>query len=85
MQGVITHSNRTYLKSYPMLLELVQHMFPPIDTRDSLMALEAQQDFNAFNFWRPLNAFPDSSDDDAHDSDDDGGLDAGTAAMYGAL
>lgn len=59
-------------------------MFPPIDTRDSLSVLEAQQDFNAFNYWRaPISAFPDSSDDDTHE-DEDGELE-GAVAMYGSI
>jgi len=86
-QGVITHSNRTYQKSYPMLLEIVQHMFPPITEPDTLEALEAQNTFNAFSHWRtPPNLWPESEESEEENTgvgyDDE---DPAATAMYGSV
>lgn len=63
-QGVITHRNRTFQKSYPMLLDLVQHMFPPITDKSALESQEAANQFNSFDYWRkPIAAYEESDDD----------------------
>lgn len=65
---MITLRNRHYQKSYPMLLEIVNEMFPPITDAESF---EATHEYNDLAYWRlPMHTFPDS-DDDAHDSDYD--------------
>lgn len=80
-QGVITHRNRTYQKSYPMLLELVHHMFPPITDASSFESHEAAT-FNSFNFWR---VGPDTWPDSPPGSDRSSDVGAAESAAFGSL
>jgi hypothetical protein len=68
-----------------MLLELVQHMFPPITEEDALESQEAANQFNSFSHWRtPPDAWPESPPGTDNEADE-GELDNDTVAMYGSV
>mmetsp|Transcript_42141 Transcript_42141/g.103922 ORF Transcript_42141/g.103922 Transcript_42141/m.103922 type:complete len:566 (+) Transcript_42141:1184-2881(+) len=80
-QGIITHGNKTYQKSYPMLLELASHMFPSITNQHSHASQEAET-FNSFNYWRmPPSAWPETPSDSEPEDEDDRMADA----TYGSV
>jgi len=62
-QGQIHHVNSTYSKSYPMLNEMVDEMFPPVRTD----GYDVDDAFNNSNFWRQPGLHLNDID---YDSDD---------------
>ena len=50
--GDIRTDNKTYVKTYASLNDLVDAAFPPIDRPQQKPADDVGEQFNAFQYWR---------------------------------